>query len=101
MMPAAKMLDPMLGIDFHLIEPPGDCAYDKYRAILRIDRDNAKAMTGLARISGRAKELFEQTVKDNPRKARAHLDAIAQSDPGGLPRTGAPTPRRRSSRPAN
>jgi RHS repeat-associated protein len=23
MMPAAKMLDPMLGIDFHLIEPPG------------------------------------------------------------------------------
>ena len=69
-------------IEGNLIEPPGDCAYDKYRAILRIDRDNAKAMTGLARISGRAKELFEQTVKDNPRKARAHLDAIAQSDPG-------------------
>ena len=69
-------------IEGNLIEPPSDCAYDKYRAILRIDRDNAAAMAGLARISGRAKELFEQTVKDNPRKARAHLDAIAQSDPG-------------------
>ena len=69
-------------IEGNLIEPPGDCAYDHYRAILRIDRDNAKAMAGLARIPGRAKELFEQTVKDNPRKARAHLDAIAQSDPG-------------------
>lgn len=69
-------------IEGNLIEPPGDCAYDKYRAILRIDRDNAKAMAGLARIPGRAKELFEQTVKSDPRKARAHLDAIAQSDPG-------------------
>ena len=69
-------------IEGNLIEPPGDCAYDKYRAILRIDRDNAKAMAGLARIPGRAKELFEQTVKADPRKARAHLDAIAQSDPG-------------------
>ena len=69
-------------IEGNLIEPPGDCAYDYYRAILRIDRDNAKAMAGLARIPGRAKELFEQTVKDNPRKARAHLDAITQSDPG-------------------
>lgn len=69
-------------IEGNLIEPPGDSAYDKYRAILRIDRDNAKAMAGLARIPGRAKELFAQTVKDNPRQARAHLDAIAQSDPG-------------------
>jgi serine/threonine protein kinase len=69
-------------IEGNLIEPPGDCAYDKYRAILRIDKDNAKAMAGLARIPGRARELFEQIVKSDPRKARAHLDAIAQSDPG-------------------
>jgi serine/threonine protein kinase len=70
-------------IEGNLIEPPSDCAFDKYRAVLRIDRDNAKAMAGLARIPGRAKELFEQMLKsDLPRKARAHLDAIAQSDPG-------------------
>jgi serine/threonine-protein kinase PpkA len=69
-------------IEGNLIEPPSDCAFDKYRAVLRVDKDNAKAMAGLARIPGRAKELFEQTVKDNPRKARAHLDAIAQSEPG-------------------
>jgi serine/threonine protein kinase len=69
-------------IEGNLIEPPGECAYDKYRAVLRIDKDNAKAMAGLKRIPGRAKELFEQTIKnDQPRKARAHLDAIAQSDP--------------------
>jgi tetratricopeptide (TPR) repeat protein len=69
-------------IEGNLIEPPSDCAFDKYRAVLRIDRDNAKAMAGLQRIPGRAKELFEQTLKnDQPRKARAHIDAIAQSDP--------------------
>jgi serine/threonine protein kinase len=69
-------------IEGNLIEPPGDCAFDKYRAVLRIDKDNAAAFAGLKRIPGRARELFEQTFKDNPRKARAHLDAIAQSDPG-------------------
>jgi len=70
-------------IDGNLIEPPSDCAFDKYRAVLRIDKDNATAMAGLARIPGRAKELFDQMLKsENPRKARAHLDAISQSDPG-------------------
>ncbi|HZP65220.1 MAG TPA: protein kinase [Rudaea sp.] len=66
----------------NLILPPGDCAYDKYRAVLRIDGNNAKAFAGLNRIPARAKELFEQALKDKtPFRARADIDAIAQSDP--------------------
>ncbi|HTI96126.1 MAG TPA: protein kinase, partial [Rudaea sp.] len=34
----------------NLILPPGDCAFDKYRAVLAIDADNAAAMEGLAKI---------------------------------------------------
>ena len=67
----------------NLIVPPGDSAYDKYRAVLRVDGNNAKAMAGLARIPARARELFEQAVKDGtPNKARSYLDAISEIDPG-------------------
>jgi hypothetical protein len=63
--------------------PPGDSAYDKYRAVLRLDGNNAKAFAGLGRIPARAKELFEQALKGNtPNKARIYLDAIADVDPG-------------------
>ena len=63
--------------------PPGDSAYDKYRAVLRLDGNNAKAFAGLGRIPARAKELFEQALKANtPNKARVYLDAIADIDPG-------------------
>ena len=62
--------------------PPGDSAYDKYRAVLRLDGNNAKAFAGLGRIPARAKELFEQALKANtPNKARIYLDAIADVDP--------------------
>jgi tetratricopeptide (TPR) repeat protein len=62
---------------------PGDCAYDKYRAVLRIDGNNAKALAGLNRIPARAKELFEQAIKNGtPNRARDYVDAISQSDPG-------------------
>jgi serine/threonine protein kinase len=61
---------------------PGDCAYDKYRAVLRIDGNNAKALAGLSRIPVRAKELFEQAIKNGtPNRARDYIDAISQSDP--------------------
>ncbi len=61
---------------------PGDCAYDKYRAVLRIDGNNAKALAGLNRIPVRAKELFEQAIKNGtPNRARDYIDAISQSDP--------------------
>src|SRR5262249_57640771 len=66
----------------NLILPPGDSAWDKYRAVLRIDGNNAKAFAGLNRIPARAKELFEQALKDGtPNKARADLDAVTQADP--------------------
>jgi hypothetical protein len=67
----------------NLILPPGDCAFDKYRAVLAIDADNAAAMEGLAKIPARAKELFEQAIRGGtPNKARAYIDAVAESDPG-------------------
>jgi hypothetical protein len=67
----------------NLILPPGDCAFDKYRAALAIDADNAAAMQGLAKIPARAKELFEQAIRSGtPNKARAYIDAVAESDPG-------------------
>ncbi|MBS0570054.1 MAG: protein kinase [Proteobacteria bacterium] len=67
----------------NLILPPGDCAFDKYRAVLAIDADNAAAMAGLAKIPARAKELFEQAIRNGtPNKARAYIDAVSESDPG-------------------
>ena len=66
-----------------LILPPGDYAFDKYRAVLAIEADNAAAMAGLAKIPARAKELFEQAIRGGtPNKARAYIDAVAESDPG-------------------
>jgi serine/threonine protein kinase len=67
----------------NLVVPPGDSAYDKYRAVLRIDGNNAKAFAGLGRIPAKAKELFEQALKANtPNRARIYLDAISDIDPG-------------------
>ncbi len=63
--------------------PPGDSAYDKYRAVLALDGNNAKAFAGLSRIPVRAKELFEQALKaGTPNKAYAYLDAIGDLSPG-------------------
>jgi serine/threonine-protein kinase PpkA len=69
----------------NLILPPGDSAWDKYRAVLRIDGNNSKAFAGINRIPARAKELFEQALKDNtPYKARSYIDTITQADPGDV-----------------
>jgi len=77
----------------NLILPPGDCAFDKYRAALRLDGNNAKAFAGLNRIPARAKELFEQAIKaGTPNKARSYIDAITEADPGD---TSAPAMRER------
>jgi serine/threonine-protein kinase PpkA len=67
----------------NLILPPGDSAFDKYRAALRLDGNNAKAFAGLNRIPARAKDLFDQALKANtPNKARSYIDAITEADPG-------------------
>jgi len=66
----------------NLILPPGDSAYDKYRAALAIDRDNRDAQAGLDRLPIHAKELFAQALADGaPQRARTQLDAVRQIAP--------------------
>ena len=64
-----------------LMDPGG--AYDKYRAVLRIDSSNAQALAGIAHIPPRARELFDQALAaGKPNGARGYLEAIAQTEPG-------------------
>jgi tetratricopeptide (TPR) repeat protein len=66
----------------NLIIPPGDSAYDKYRAALEIDRNNKEAQDGIARLPARAKQLFDKALADGtPQRARALLDTIRQISP--------------------
>ena len=70
-----------------LMDPGG--AYDKYRAVLRIDGNNARAMEGLKRIGPRAHVLFDKAIIDGkPNGARGYIEAVASTDPGDtlLPR---------------
>jgi tetratricopeptide (TPR) repeat protein len=66
----------------NLIIPPGDSAYDKYRAALAIDGNNKDAQDGIARLPVLAKELFDKALADGtPQRARAMLDTVRQVDP--------------------
>ncbi len=66
----------------NLIVPPGDSAYDKYRAALALDGDNPAALAGLARLPARARELFGQALQQNmPFRALGLLDAVRQLAP--------------------
>lgn len=66
----------------NLIIPPGQCAYDKYRAALAIDGNNKDALEGLAHLPARAKTLFAQALADGaPQRARALLDSVRQVAP--------------------
>ena len=65
-----------------LIEPPGNCAYDKYRAALAIDGSNAAALDGMNRLPARARELFETSIAEGALgRARAMIDAVRQLAP--------------------
>ena len=65
-----------------LIIPPGDSAYDKYRAALAIDGNDRGALDGIARLPARAKELFAQALTDGaPQRAYALLDSVRQIAP--------------------
>jgi serine/threonine-protein kinase PpkA len=66
----------------NLIVPPGDSAYDQFRGVLRMDRNNAQANEGLQRIPARARELFEPALKESPNKARGLYDALSETAPG-------------------
>ena len=65
-----------------LIEPPGNCAYDKYRAALAIDGGNRAALDGIGKLPARARELFDAALKDNAlARARAMSEALRQLAP--------------------
>lgn len=65
-----------------LIVPPGDSAFDKYRAALAIDGRSAAARNGLAHLPARAKELFAQALASGaPQRAHNLLEAVRQVAP--------------------
>jgi len=66
-----------------LMLPPGDSAYDKYRAALALDGNSAAAMAGLQALPGKARELFSQALAaKEPDKARDLVETLAQLAPG-------------------
>lgn len=63
--------------------PPGDCAYDLYRAALGIDGDNAQAQAGLRALPQVTREQFTQALaNDNLSHAHDMLATLEQLDPG-------------------
>jgi len=67
----------------NLIIPPGDSAYDKYRAALAIDGNDREALEGMASLPRQAKDLFGKALSDGtPQRARALLDTVRQVAPG-------------------
>ena len=68
-----------------LIAPPGQSAFDLYRGVLRIDRDNAIARAGLDAIPPRAKAQFDEAMLGQrlgeARDAVAALMSVAADDP--------------------
>ena len=67
----------------NLIIPPGDSAYDKYRAALAIDGNDKEALEGMASLPKQAKDLFGKALSDGtPQRARALLDTVRQVAPG-------------------
>ncbi len=66
-----------------LMLPPGESAYDMYRAALAIDPDNADAMAGLASLPGQTRRLFRKALRENDRaRASQLIDVYAQLVPG-------------------
>lgn len=72
-----------------LINPPGNSAYDKYRAALAIDGENKAALAGLAAIPARARALFDQQLAEGGlNRALGMLEVVRQiapADPSLLP----------------
>jgi len=63
--------------------PPGDSAYDLYRAALGIDGDNAEAQAGLRALPEVTRAQFDQAVReDNLDHAHDMLATLEQLDPG-------------------
>lgn len=67
------------------LAPPGDCAYDHYRAVLALDQGNAAASAGLRGLPTRIRERFENLLAANQlQSALGQINALATlsvSDP--------------------
>ncbi len=65
-----------------LINPPGNSAYDKYRAALAIDGDNTAAQQGLEKIPGLARALFDKELAAGAlNRALGMLEVVRQTAP--------------------
>jgi len=63
--------------------PPGNCAYDLYRAALGIDGNNAEAQAGLRNLPEVTRQQFQRALhEDNLDKAHDMLGTLEQLDPG-------------------
>ncbi|HKT42637.1 MAG TPA: hypothetical protein VJQ86_09835 [Rhodanobacteraceae bacterium] len=63
--------------------PPGNCAYDLYRAALGIDGNNAEAQAGLRDLPEVTRQQFRRALReDNLDKAHDMLGTLEQLDPG-------------------
>jgi tetratricopeptide (TPR) repeat protein len=63
--------------------PPGNCAYDLYRAALGIDGNNAEAQAGLRGLPQVTRQQFQRALReDNLDKAHDMLGTLEQLDPG-------------------
>ena len=66
-----------------LMLPPGDSAYDLYRAALAIDGDNAQAQAGLHALPRVARDLFGQAMQNGRLEHAGDLLAtLAELSPG-------------------
>jgi tetratricopeptide (TPR) repeat protein len=72
----------------NLLMPPGESAYDRYRAVRTIDPGNAQARAGMAKLPGLARQAFETAIGANRLStARGAIDALNTLAPadGALP----------------
>ena len=62
----------------NLLAPPGDSAYDKYRAVRSLDPANADARAGVAALPALAQQRFEEAIGANRlTTARGTIEALA------------------------
>ncbi len=60
-----------------LLAPPGDSAYDRYKAVLAVDPDNAGALAGVAALPAVARQRFEDSLGSGQlSRARGYVEAL-------------------------
>jgi hypothetical protein len=66
----------------NLLAPPGDSAYDKYRAVRSLEPDNAAAIAGVAALPALARQRFEDSLGSNRLStARGAIEALSTLAP--------------------